>query len=186
MFMTGSQSRHQRQCVRDHNVYVRPAIPTIWHQRRRARDATDFYESMMIHSRIESPSVLIQGIIMHMNVLVRYIGTGCIFLQNRESARTNTGYAYESFSKVYWNRMYFVCAPSGLWQGQVFDPQRHPPSKWKSSAPPPPGKISFVRIPKDRAINFYKIVVMNAMAWMYITGAVRDETCLLFDEEQRS
>ena len=56
MFMTGPRSRHQR---------------------RRARDATDFYECMMIHSRIESPSVPVQG--MHMKVLVRYIVTGCIF-----------------------------------------------------------------------------------------------------------
>ena len=83
----GSQSRHQRRSARDHNVYDRHAIPAIWHQRRRARDAADFYECMMIHSRIESPSVLIpynytgysiiQG--MHMKVLVRYIGTRCIF-----------------------------------------------------------------------------------------------------------
>ena len=36
MFMSGPRSRHQRRCV---------------------RDATDFYECMMIHSRIESPSV---------------------------------------------------------------------------------------------------------------------------------
>ena len=55
----------------------------------------------------------VQG--MHMKVLVRHIGTGCIF-----------------------------CAPSGLRQGQVFDPPAAPPpppSKWESSAPPPPGTI---------------------------------------------
>ena len=51
--------------------------PRSRHQRRRARDATDFYECMMIHSRIESPSVPVQC--MHMKVLVRYIVTGCIF-----------------------------------------------------------------------------------------------------------
>ena len=31
----------------------------------------------------------------------------------------------------------FLCAER-FELGQVFDPQRHPPSKWKSSAPPPP------------------------------------------------
>ena len=41
--------------------------------------------------------------------LVRYILTGCIF-----------------------------CAPSGLRQGQVFDPQRHPPVHMKVECPPPP------------------------------------------------
>ena len=42
--------------------------------------------------------------------LVRYIVTGCIF-----------------------------CAPSGLRQGQVFDPQRHPPPvHMKVECPPPP------------------------------------------------
>ena len=59
MFMTGPRSRHQRRWV---------------------RDATDFYECMMIHSRIESPSVPVQG--MHMKV----------------------------FSKVYCDRVYFLCA----------------------------------------------------------------------------
>ena len=66
-----------------------------------------FYECMMIHSRIESPSVSIQG--MYMKVLVRYIGTGCIF-----------------------------CAPSGLRQGQVFDPPAAPPVQMKVECPPPP------------------------------------------------
>ena len=88
--------------------------PRSRHQRRRARDATDFYECMMIHSRIESPSVPVQGIIMHnfMKVLVRYIVTGCIF-----------------------------CAPSGLRQGQVFDPPppaAPPPRPNESRVPPPP------------------------------------------------
>ena len=110
-----------------HNVYDRPAIsapatvragpqfvynrPAISAPATRVRDATDFYERMMIHSRIERPSVPVGLLGMHMKVLVRYIVTGCIF-----------------------------CAPSGLRQGQVFDPQRHPPppSKWESSAPPPP------------------------------------------------
>ena len=44
---------------------------------------------------------------MHINVLVRYIGTGCIF-----------------------------CAPSGLRQGQVFDPPP-PPVQMKVECPPP-------------------------------------------------
>ena len=136
MFMTGPQSRHQRRCVRDHNVYDRPAI---WHRRRRARDATDFYECMMIHCRIESPSVLIQG--MHMKVLVRYIGTACIFCRIESPSVPNTGYAYESFSKVYWDRVYFFCAPSGLWQGQSFRPPAAPPPpvQMKVECPPPPG-----------------------------------------------
>ena len=89
MFMTGPRSRHQRRCVRDHNVYDRPAISAP--ATARAGRNRFLYECMMIHSRIESPSVLVQG--MHMKVLVRYIVTGCIF-----------------------------CAPSGLRQGQVFDP----------------------------------------------------------------
>ena len=59
MFMTGPRSRHQRRCV---------------------RDATDFYECMMIHSRIESPSEPVQG--MYMKV----------------------------FSKVYCDRVYFCAA----------------------------------------------------------------------------
>ena len=134
MFMTGPQSRHQplRRCVRDHNVYDRPAIPAIWHQRRRARDATDFCECMMIHSRIESPSVLIQG--MHMKVLDRVY-----FLQNRESVRTNTGYAYESFSKVYWDRVYF-CAPSGCDKVRFSTPSGTPrPNESRVPPSPPPG-----------------------------------------------
>ena len=48
--------------------------PRYRHQRRRERDATYFYECMMIHSRIESQSVPVQG--MHMKVLVRYIARG--------------------------------------------------------------------------------------------------------------
>ena len=54
MFMTGPRSRHQRRCV---------------------RDATDFYECMMIH-RIESPSVPVYRVCI--KFLVRYIVTGCI------------------------------------------------------------------------------------------------------------
>ena len=53
MFMTGPRSRHQRWCVRDHN---------------------------MIHSRIDSPSVpRYQYRICIWKFLVRYIVTGCIF-----------------------------------------------------------------------------------------------------------
>ena len=56
---------------------------------------------------------------MHMKVLVRYIVTGCIF-----------------------------CAPSGLKQGQVFDPPAAPPPpvqiKVESPPPPPPGKSQMI------------------------------------------
>ena len=56
MFMTGPRSRHQRWCV---------------------RDATDFYECMMIHSRmIVRPY---QYRVCKLKFLVRYIVTGCIF-----------------------------------------------------------------------------------------------------------
>ena len=57
--------------------------------------------------------------------------------QNRESVRTSTGYAYESFSKVYCDRVYFLCTER-FETGQVFDPPAAPPSKWESSSPPPP------------------------------------------------
>ena len=107
MFMSGPRSRHQRRCV---------------------RDATDFYECMTIHSRIESPSVPVPTNLESMldretlspshrvckwKFLVRYIVTGCIF-----------------------------CAPSSLRQGQVFTPpppQRHIPVTvlWRC----PPGHI---------------------------------------------
>ena len=58
----------------DYSVYHRVASqPTMFmtgprsgHQRRRVWDATDFYECMMIHSRIESHSVPVQG--MHTKV----------------------------------------------------------------------------------------------------------------------
>ena len=43
-----------------------------------------------------------------MKVLVRYIGTGLIFCRIESPSRTNTRYAYESFSKVYWDRVYFL------------------------------------------------------------------------------
>ena len=122
-----------------HNVYDRPAIPAIWHQRRRARDATDFYECMMIHSRIESPSVL-----MHIKVLVRYIiGTGCIFCRIRESVRTNIGYAYESFSKVYWDRVYIFFARRVVCDRVRFSTPSGTPrpneSRVHPTPPPPPG-----------------------------------------------
>ena len=66
---------------------------------------------------------------------------------NRESVRTSTGYAYESFSKVYCDRVRFSHPPpSGT------------PSKWESSAPPPPPgggggvrlKLYKVRCPSTR------------------------------------
>ena len=98
-----------------HNVYVRPAISAPA-TRRRVRDGNRFlwmYElCMMIHSRIESPSVPVQG--MHMKV----------------------------FSKVYCDRVYFFLCAETVWDRVRFSPpppQRHPhPSKWESSAPPPP------------------------------------------------
>ena len=94
-----------------HRVASRASQPTMFmtgprsrHQRRRARDATDFYE-----------------------------------WYTAERVRTNTGYAYESFSKVYCDRVYFLCERFETGSGfRPPPPQRHPPSKWKSSAPPPP------------------------------------------------
>ena len=70
-------------------------------------------------------------------------------LGTSDGAILRQGMHIKFFSKVYCDRVYFLCterfatgcifcAPSGLRQGQVFDPQRHPPSTWKSSAPPPP------------------------------------------------
>ena len=65
-------------------------------------------------------AILRQGMYM-IFFLARYIVTGCIF-----------------------------CAPSALRQGQVFDPQRHPPpSTWKSSAPPPPPGLILISSARD-------------------------------------
>ena len=75
MFMAGPRSRHQRRDGACGTTMFKTG-PRSRHQRWRARDATDFYECMMIHSRIESPSAPVQG--MHMKVCVRYIVTGCI------------------------------------------------------------------------------------------------------------
>ena len=72
-------------------------------------------------------TTLIQG--MHMKVLVRYIGTGCIFFARR-----------------------VVCD-----QGQVFNPQRHPPPvqmKVECPLPPPPpggGGTNSLRLPEGTA-----------------------------------
>ena len=82
MFMTGPRSRHQR--------------PPVW-------DATDFYECM-IHSRIESPSVPIQG--MHMKV----------------------------FSKVYCDRVYFLRAERFETGSGFQPPQRHRASKLSNNS----------------------------------------------------
>ena len=89
MFMTGPRFPPQRRCV---------------------RDATAFYECLMIHSRIESPSVPVQG--MHMKV----------------------------FSKVYRDRVYFLCAER-FETGSGFHPP--PPTargvQLRGECPPPPG-----------------------------------------------
>ena len=80
MFMTGPRSPHgQRRCV---------------------RDATDFYECMMIHSRIESPSVPVP--------------TNLESTLDREtlspSLSLSQGMHMKVFSKVYCDRVYFLCA----------------------------------------------------------------------------
>ena len=114
MFMSGPRSRHRRRCV---------------------RDATYFYECMMIHSRIESPSVPVptnlestldrelspSHRVCIWKFLVRYIVTGCIF-----------------------------CAPSGLRQGQVFHPpQRHVPATVNMEVPPSPPGICLKIVDKE-------------------------------------
>ena len=153
MFMTDTRSRHQRRCVRDHNVYDRPAISApatvragpqcLWqardlgtsdgacgstmfmtgtrsrHQQRCVRD-----HNVYDKHAISAPATARAG---RNRFLWMYDATQ----QNRESVRTGTGYAYESFSKLYCDGVYFFCAPSGLRQGQVFDPPAAPP--------PPPG-----------------------------------------------
>ena len=86
MFMTGPRSRHQRP---------------------RVRDATEFYECMMIHSRIESPSIPVQG--MHMKV----------------------------FSKVYCDRVYFLCAER-FETGSGFEPPAARGIQMRVDCPPPP------------------------------------------------
>ena len=53
--------------------------------------------------------------------------------QNRESVRTTTGYAYERFSKVYWDRVYFLRAEWFV-TGSGF---RHPAAPLPPPPPPP-------------------------------------------------
>ena len=106
MFMTGPRSRHQRRCV---------------------RDATDFYECMMIQSRIESPSV-------------RPVPTNLESTLDRETLSPSLSLSQSMhmtvFSKVYCDRVYF-CAPSGVRQGQVFTPSGtpYPVERWVPSPP---------------------------------------------------
>ena len=67
---------------------------------------------IMIHSRIESPSVLlIQG--MHMKVLVRYIGTGCIFGRIESPSVLIQGMHMKVLIRYIGTGCIF-CAPSGL------------------------------------------------------------------------
>ena len=93
-------------------------------------------------------AILQQG--MHLNVLVRYIVTGCIFR-----------------------------APSALWQGQVLTPPppRYPVEK--SSAPPPPGRRwSIFRIgggggqnvknAQKRPTNFGQMTIVYVKWYFYV------------------
>ena len=50
------------------------------------------------------------------------------------------------------------CAPT-VWdtQGQVFDPPAAPPSKWKSSAPPPPGMLISI----SSLVNQFRNIVIQ-------------------------
>ena len=60
--------------------------------------------------------------------------------QNRESVRTSTGYAHENFSKVYCDRVYFLCAER-FETGSGFRPPSGtppPPRPNESRVPPPP------------------------------------------------
>ena len=59
-------------------------------------------------------------------VFSKVFGTGCIFCRIESPSRTNSGYAYESFSKVYWDRVYFL-RTEWFVTGSGFRPQRHPP-----------------------------------------------------------
>ena len=72
MFMSGPRSRHQRRCV---------------------RDASYFKECMMIHSRIESPSVPVP--------------TNLESTLDRETLSPSQGMHMQVFSKVYCDRVYF-------------------------------------------------------------------------------
>ena len=48
-----------------------------------------------------------------------------------------TGYAYESFSKVYCDRVYFLCAERFV-TGSGFEPPAAPPTHLRGECPPPP------------------------------------------------
>ena len=61
------------------------------------------------------------------------------FLQNRESVRTNTGKAYERFSKVYWDRVYFFARRVVCDRVRLSTPSGTPPPvQMKVESPPPP------------------------------------------------
>ena len=109
IFMRGPRSRHQRRCVRDATYF--------------------FYECMMIHSRIESPSVQ------------RTLNQHSI-VKLTPSLSLSQGMHMNVFSKVYCDRVYFFCAPSGLRQGQVVTPSGtpYPVERWVPPPPPPTGR----------------------------------------------
>ena len=89
--------------------------PRSRHTRRCVRDATDFeffisfYCKTTIGQGISEVFNIATGNAYSWKFLVRYIVTGCIF-----------------------------CTPSGLRQGQVLNPQQHPPTQLRGECPPPP------------------------------------------------
>ena len=123
MFMTGPGSRHQRRCV---------------------RDATNFYECMMIHSRTESPSVPVQD--MHMEVFSKvYYDRVYIFVR-----------------RAVWDRVRFTPPPPPSGTGRPVErwvpvaPEHSEQTKlggrashWSQTmaAPPPPKPLSPQSVP---------------------------------------
>ena len=73
---------------------------------------------------------------MHMKVLVRYIGTGCIFRSLESPSVLIQGMHYESFSKVSWDRVYVLRAEWFV-TGVRFSTPSGTPSPNESRVPPP-------------------------------------------------
>ena len=140
MFMTGLRSRHQQWCM---------------------RDATDFYECMMIHSRIESPSMSVpmislevvitqnQGLILVGSPIYKSSFHLFLLSNNRSGYIRGVQYCRLCSRVCIWKFLvrYIVtgclfCAPSGLRQGQVFTPRGtpYPFERWVPP-PPPPGHV---------------------------------------------
>ena len=111
IFMTGPRSRHHRRCVRDATDFLWMYDDT---QQNRESVRTSTNEPWIRQRSITKLSPLLSPShrVCIWKFLVRYIVTGCNF-----------------------------CAPSGLRQGQVFNPpppQQHPPTQLRSECPPPP------------------------------------------------